>query len=870
MTFSFPGHARRAWPLLLCATLLWPLATRAQETAAPGAARAAAPDDTDADVPRPPREARTPAGARFEIDMQAPSEAMRDFLLRHMEVQRYRELRSLEANELSRLLAQAPANVRELLATLGHFSPQVEVIPPPGLGDVAAATSDGDRTTSPASLGTITVKVDPGPVTQVASVTVSFVGDIATAPEAQAQRADIEREAGLIAGLPFSQADWDRAKTAALRRLIAQRYPSGRMQNSLADIDTQAHQARLYIELDSGKPMRMGEVVVQGAERYDAVTAERLVRLTGLTPGSDYDLEKTAGRATPHSPRAATTTPSSSTPRPRRDGRDPAGAGAAAREQAAEGRDRHVGGSTDNGARLSLEHTHNSVPGIGWRALSKLQLERDDQLASTDWSSTARTTTAGARSPAHRLAKQLDDFTTTSSQRLRVGQTQLGVEYDRSFYLQYDRAHVSEQPAVRNAAHRRKPGPPISANYAWTRRRFDDQVFPHQRLWPRGGARGGLHAGQHAASPSPARKARWLTYWPLGNDRSAAAEPGARPAARRGPPSRRTAAWAASPCAWKAARWWRATTAPIPDTQLFITGGDNTVRGYGLRDIGVPPPRRHHRPRPLQRGGEPGVAAPDLQRRPPLQLGKRALHRRRRHRQQGRRPQAGLGRGHRHPLQQSRWARSSSTSPTAWRSGASASTSTWASPSDRRMNSDNDPDTHRPPALAHRPRGALGVRRPGSRWSCCSCSAPACGPPRPARWPRRIGLGSVVHGARGQECRHAGTLEVTGVQGSLLRGGQHRAACNGQRDGLTRAGHRHPHRPEQAGSGCRRRCSGAACASRTSTSAACASTTSAHQHPPSAPPEPLQPITLPLPVTLPWSIGDTGAGRRIARSPSAA
>lgn len=29
-------------------------------------------------------------------------------------------------------------------------------------------------------------------------------------------------------------------------------------------------------------------------------------------------------------------------------------------------------------------------------------------------------------------------------------------------------------------------------------------------------------------------------------------------------------------------------SAPIPDTQLFITGGDNTVRGYGLRDIGVP------------------------------------------------------------------------------------------------------------------------------------------------------------------------------------------------------------------------------------------------------------------------------------------
>jgi len=28
--------------------------------------------------------------------------------------------------------------------------------------------------------------------------------------------------------------------------------------------------------------------------------------------------------------------------------------------------------------------------------------------------------------------------------------------------------------------------------------------------------------------------------------------------------------------------------APIPDTQLFVTGGDTTVRGYSLRSIGVP------------------------------------------------------------------------------------------------------------------------------------------------------------------------------------------------------------------------------------------------------------------------------------------
>jgi len=511
--------------------------------------------------------------------MQAP-DAMRDFLLRHMEVQRYRELRNLDANELGRLLAQAPANLRELLATLGYFSPSVEVLPPPGLGEAAADTGNGNRNAAPPSLGTITVKIDPGPITQVASVTVSFVGDIATAPEAEAQRAEIQREAGLIAGLPFSQADWDSAKTAALRRLIAQRYPSGRVQNSLADIDSQTHQARLYIELDSGRAMRMGEVMVQGAERYDAVTAERLVRLSGLTPGSDYDLEKLqdAQRRISESGYydsvfvyVEPTTDGNTLP-------VMVQLREAKRQKVVIG----VGGSTDNGARLSLEHTHNSVPGIGWRAVSKLQLERIDQLASTDWSSTPNND-GWRKIVGAQLAKQLDDFTTTSSQRLRVGQTQLGVEYDRSFYLQYDRARVSSSLVSATAQEEAKSS--VSANYAWTRRRFDDLVFPHRGY----GLAVELGAGYTLGTtrlPFGRTQARWLTYWPLGAI-SQVADPVPGQPRDVTSPTRRTQLGRLALRVEGGAVVAR-DSAPIPDTQLFITGGDNTVRGYGLRDIGVP------------------------------------------------------------------------------------------------------------------------------------------------------------------------------------------------------------------------------------------------------------------------------------------
>jgi translocation and assembly module TamA len=573
MKFPRPGRARWAWSLLLCVSLLGPLAAHAQ---------AKAPEDTEADtdVPRPPADPRTPAGARFEIDMQVPDEAMRDFLLRHMEVQRYRELRNLDANELGRLLAMAPANVRELLATLGHFSPSVDVVPPPGLDEAAAASLNDARGATPWSLGTITVKVDPGPVTQVASVTVSFTGDIAGNPEAQAQREEIQRDAGLITGLPFSQADWDRAKTAALRQLLARRYPSGRIQNSLADIDSQAHQARLYIELDSGNAMRMGQVQVQGAERYDAVTAERLVRLTGLAPGSDYDLDKLqdAQRRISESGYydsvfvyVEPTTDGESLP-----------VMVQLRESKRQKVVIGIGGSTDNGARLSLEHTHNSVPGIGWRAVSKLQLEREDQLASTEWSSIPNDD-GWRKIVGGQLAKQLDEFTSTSSQRLRAGQTQLGVEYDRSFYLQYDRAHVKS--SLLPAAAQEEAKSAISANYAWTRRRFDDLVFPNRGY----GLAVELGVGYTLGSarlPFTRAQARWLTYWPLGAI-ARAADPVPGQPRDVSAPGRRTQLGRLALRVEGGAVVAR-ESAPIPDTQLFVTGGDNTVRGYGLRDIGVP------------------------------------------------------------------------------------------------------------------------------------------------------------------------------------------------------------------------------------------------------------------------------------------
>jgi translocation and assembly module TamA len=63
---------------------------------------------------------------------------------------------------------------------------------------------------------------------------------------------------------------------------------------------------------------------------------------------------------------------------------------------------------------------------------------------------------------------------------------------------------------------------------------------------------------------------RWHHFWPLGNSRSA-------PDLRAGRLSLR--AQAGVVLAKK--------EASLPSTQLFLAGGDNSVRGYGLNDIGT-------------------------------------------------------------------------------------------------------------------------------------------------------------------------------------------------------------------------------------------------------------------------------------------
>lgn len=502
------------------------------------------------------------APERFAITLQAPDE-VRDFLSRHIELQRYRHLPDLDSGELDRLLLAAPENLRQLLGTLGFFSAEVEVSRRPG---------------GPA-LGEVVIRVTPGPVTRVATAAVYFSGDIATHAGSEAQREAVRRRSQQAMGQTFTQAAWDRTKSDTLRQLSTERYPRARIANSLSDIDATAHAAHWHIELDSGAPVQIGDVRVEGAERYDPRTVERLVRLAGLRPGTDYSLTRLQD-AQQHI--ADTGYYSSVFAYVDLDTAGEAGAPAPVVVQVREAPFQKVvlgiGGSTNNGPRLSAEHQHLRLPLLGWQARSKLQLERNDQLLSTDWTAPVEDHgwhwLTGAR-----LARQIDDDTTVSSLRLSLGKAQNSPRMDRRYFVQVDRARTVNTSLPSLSSDGAEAA--VSVNYGWTWRRFDQLPFPQS------GYGLGLTLGVgttlgNERKPFVNTQARWLGYWPLDQwttPWAQAREPGA-PAAtsRNGRLVLRLQGGAV--LADKTAR--------IPDTQLFLTGGDTTVRGYGLRDIGVP------------------------------------------------------------------------------------------------------------------------------------------------------------------------------------------------------------------------------------------------------------------------------------------
>lgn len=481
----------------------------------------------------------------FAVEVRAP-QSVRETLVRHLELQRFRGLPDLQANELQRLLGAADANARELLGTMGYFAPTITI----------ELSNTPDSRDAPR---TVTVNVQPGPQARIVRADIQFT-DTPTqdARGTLRQQQRVQRDWSLPPGQPFTQSAWDAAKTGGLRRLQAFRHPAARIASSRAEIDADTHEAKLEVTYDTGPAYRFGPLRVQGSQRYDPDSARRLAR---LPTGAIYDeaemLDAQLRLASSGYYDAVFLSLDT-------EAADPAAAPVMA--QVREAPLQHLvfglGLSTDSGARLTLEHIHNKLPGLDWRATSKLALDQETQRIETE--ATALPDDNGWRWFASaQLQRENTGDHEVNSGRLRSGRSQSTRNIDRYYFVQYDHA-------LSQGMNPPPSGSAISIHYGWTGRFFNNPIAPTSGY----GMAAELGVGttlQPDRTPFVRALLRGQTFIAAGriqddagigrNARIALRAEGGAVLAREG--------------------------AEIPVTQLFLTGGDTTVRGYGYRSIGT-------------------------------------------------------------------------------------------------------------------------------------------------------------------------------------------------------------------------------------------------------------------------------------------
>ena len=487
----------------------------------------------------------------YELEVQAPG-ALRKLLADNLDLSRFRAAPSAESitdAELDRLIRVAPAQVRSLLETEGYFNAEV-VVARAGMNPASA-------------LPVVSVEVRPGATARVETVAISATGELQTlAQNGDATARQLLGTLGdawlLRTGDAFRQAAWADAKNAAITRLRAQGYAAASWARTNARVDAETERVDLTLEAASGPLYKLGPLLVEGLERYDADTVRRLA---DFSPGEPYtekrllDLQERlqklglfegASIELDVDPQTASAAP----------------VRVRVKEQPLQQATLGVGYSANTGARLSLEHTHRAVFGTRWVAKNKFELGAEKQawegeLLSHPLDGLYRNLVAGSATRL-RAADQ-----TLASWSARVGRTQDTSRIERLYYGELAQARLTSDALTSDAS-------AASYNYHWVYRDLDSVLLPTRGLTTSAQAAVGYARGTRATTGEPviddrgpfARLyARFTGYQPLGGSwfGTARAEVG---------------------------QVFTKNVIGVPDTLLFRAGGDDSVRGYAYRTLG--------------------------------------------------------------------------------------------------------------------------------------------------------------------------------------------------------------------------------------------------------------------------------------------
>ena len=473
-----------------------------------------------------------PQFVQYRLQIDAPS-PVRDPVERSIGIARWRDYPSMTAELLERLAREAEIEAREAAATEGYFS--------------AVATAVIDRTTAP---WTVRVKVDPGEPTRIRSVEIVVTGAAEAADEEDRERIDrLRSDWRLPPGAVFEQGAWTAAKQRAVLTLGARHFAAARIADSEARIDPASRTADLRVVLDSGPRFYFGTLEIAGLSRYPR---SRIRSLATFAPGDPYEVEKLdrfQRRLVGTGYFASVQVTADNAP----DKADAAPVYVAVIEGPSKRLEVSLGYSTDVLFRTGLAWRDNDFLGRDWRLRSELRV--DTRIQSLDGNIELPESRSGwADSFGGRVRRT--DIENLVTQGVLVGVSRRWLDERNQPQVDLNYRIEREQPE----------GAPTATNRALygellhTWRRTDDLVAPDRGFVTRAQVGGAPPEVSTRAFGRAIVRSQYFT--PLGrkNSLSLRAEAGAVIAS---------------------------TSEGIPQSLLFRTGGDTTVRGYDFESLGV-------------------------------------------------------------------------------------------------------------------------------------------------------------------------------------------------------------------------------------------------------------------------------------------
>ncbi|WP_186229786.1 autotransporter assembly complex protein TamA [Burkholderia gladioli] len=471
-----------------------------------------------------------PAWAKYSVDIDAPR-SVRKLLEQHLDVSRFAKRDDISDDQFEFLITATPQQVRDLTATEGYFSPAVST-------DVR--NRDGKRS--------VTVKVDPGPQTDVAGVDLQFKGPVGTEDPKQETAARLAFS--LHEGDAFTQSGWDGAKNAALKQLQSYRYLGAKIVSSQARIDPRTRTAKLAVSFDSGPTFTMGALDVSGVRRYP----EKIVtNVNPLGVGEIYDVQRIneLQRQLQNTPYYASVAidVGDDTSKP-----EDTPVHVKVSEYPYNSVRGGVGYATDTGPHVQGSYTYLDTFGAAWPLQVSGRIDQIQQYGQVQLSMPP--------SPHGWTNSALASYTNTNVSDVRIYSARLGLQrtktsqnIDYSYSIMFYQDRLDQNGAGPTTSRALVP------QWSWTRRNVDDPLFPRSGNLIH--AEAGFAVKGVLTDQSFIRGyARGQQYIPIGK---------------------------------RDLIFFRAElggvftsggSAGIPASLLFRAGGSNSVRGYGYQSIG--------------------------------------------------------------------------------------------------------------------------------------------------------------------------------------------------------------------------------------------------------------------------------------------